>query len=215
MGLTIHYNLRSGARTPREVRELLSTLRARALDLPFAQVGEIVELSGDACQMDRLDRDDPLRWLACQAERLVEYDGGYVRVPPTHLVAFTTQPGAGCEPANFGFCRYPTTVTVDSGPARPRKCKVGVKRGEWVWGSFCKTQYASDPRLGGVQNFLQCHLLVIALLDRAKVLGLLDRVSDEGGYWGHRDISALGKEVGHWNALIAGFAGQLKDRIGD
>jgi hypothetical protein len=151
----------------------------------------------------------------CQAGRHVEHDSGYYFVQPRHLIAFTTLPGEGCEPANFGLCRYPASITVDSKSARPRKCKVGVKLGGWTWASFCKTQYASNPELGGVQNFLQCHLLVIAILDRAKALGLLDEVRDEGGYWEHRDVSALGKEVGHWNALIAGFAGRLKDLIGD
>jgi hypothetical protein len=57
----------------------------------------------------------------------------------------------------------------------------------WSWRSFCKTQYASNPQLGGVQGFLRCHLSVIRLLDAAQELGILGEVNDEGGYWERRD----------------------------
>ncbi|HQU45826.1 MAG TPA: hypothetical protein PK867_23630 [Pirellulales bacterium] len=55
----------------------------------------------------------------------------------------------------------------------------------WRWGSFCKTQYASDPKHGGPANFLRCHISLVALL-----------------------------EVGHWNELIAAALGALKDAFG-
>ncbi len=32
--------------------------------------------------------------------------------------------------------------------------KVPTKLAGWYWGSFCKTQYASDPECGGIPNFL-------------------------------------------------------------
>ena len=83
----------------------------------------------------------------------------------------------------------------------------------WLWTSFCKTQYASNPKLGGVENFLRCHLSLIRLLDHARELGMLKHVSDEGGYWEKRDVQALVQEVGEWNEAIAGFAGQLKDQL--
>ena len=49
MGLTIHYQLKSDTRSPAQARQLVEKLRQRALDLPFAEVGEVVELKGDAC----------------------------------------------------------------------------------------------------------------------------------------------------------------------
>ena len=56
----------------------------------------------------------------------------------------------------------------------------------WNWGSFCKTQYASDPNCGGIPNFLRCHISVITLLDRmAKLPGLKVTVDDEGKYGPH------------------------------
>lgn len=42
MGLTIHWKLQSQARSPTLAREQVSQLRQRALDLPFASVGEVV-----------------------------------------------------------------------------------------------------------------------------------------------------------------------------
>ena len=49
--------------------------------------------------------------------------------------------------------------------------KISPRLGGWHWSSFCKTQYASDPRCGGVANFLRCHISIITLLDRiAKLL---------------------------------------------
>ena len=95
----------------------------------------------------------------------------------------------------------------------PRRIRTGLSG--WCWSSFCKTQYASNPDCGGVENFLRCHLSVVRLLDHAKSLGVLADVSDESDYWEHRDIKALVEEVGEWNTMIAGLAGQLRDLIGD
>jgi len=116
--------------------------------------------------------------------------------------------------------------------------KVPTGLGGWRWSSFCKTQYASDPQCGGIPNFLRCHISVITLLDRmAKLPGLKVAVDDEGKYgpsvysddWkeayaagrkptyrrhkGRYSPAALAKEVGEWNAMIAGFAGALSDAL--
>ena len=82
----------------------------------------------------------------------------------------------------------------------------------WSWRSFCKTQYASNPECGGVENSLRCHLLVVAILDYAKMLGTLRRVSDEGGYW---RSGMCGASQGNRGVErdIAAFAGQLQDAL--
>jgi len=226
MGLTIHYSLRSSTRSPKKARELVAHLRGRALDLPFEQVGDIVELSGAECDFETLDQDDPNRWLLIQAGQNVDRpaSGGGTNsdsVAPIHVLAFEAQPGPGCEPANFGLCRYPAVIEVEDeehfvrgeGFVRPtRRIRTGLTG--WHWSSFCKTQYASNSDCGGVQNFLRCHLAVIKVLDQAKSLGILDEVSDEGDFWEKRDVRALAEEVGQWNEMIAAFAGQLKDQFG-
>jgi hypothetical protein len=78
------------------------------------------------------------------------------------MIAFETEPGDGCEEANFGLCQYPSEVS------QPQFGKRQTKLQGWSWHSFCKTHYASDPRCGGLPNFLRCHLGVVALLDEAQ-----------------------------------------------
>jgi len=80
-----------------------------------------------------------------------------------------------------------------------------------TWGSFCKTQYANDPRVGGTPNFLRAHMSVCAILERAQDLGFQVHVSDEGDFWTKRDVKALAEEVGQWDQMIAAQFGLLKD----
>ena len=80
-----------------------------------------------------------------------------------------------------------------------------------VWSSFCKTQYANDPRVGGWANFQRAHLSVLAILEHMQQLGFTVRVKDESDFWKHRDLAALAKTIGASDAMIAGMAGILKD----
>jgi hypothetical protein len=218
MGLTIHYSLRSAGDQAR-ARTLIQALYQTAQDLPFKELGPVVELSGDQCDYDCRSEHDPLRWLLIQAEESVEVpaqrsaSGGstyqtYQRVRPLRLIGFAAWPGDGSEASNFGLCQFPAVVDTSNGSLKTRLH-------HWRWSSFCKTQYASDPRCGGVPHFLQCHLTVVAMLDRAKELGCLERVSDEGEFWEKRDLPALVAEIGSWNEMIAAFGGRLKDLLGD
>jgi len=207
MGLTIHYSLQSNTQSAKHARELVEQLRQRALDLPFQEVGEIVELQGEQCDYQKHDRYDPRRWLLVQAGQYIERGNYHIPVSPSHVISFTTLPGEGTEQANLGLCKYPATIEVNG-----RRVRTNLKG--WRWSSFCKTQYASNPAHGGIEHFLKCHLAVIALLDHAKQIGVLREVSDEGEFWGKRDIEALAKSVGEWNSMIAGWAGRLKDALG-
>lgn len=49
MGLTIHYSLQSPKASKSQARSIIEQLRQRALDLPFASVGEIGDLQGQQC----------------------------------------------------------------------------------------------------------------------------------------------------------------------
>lgn len=111
-----------------------------------------------------------------------------------------------------------------------RKIKTGLAS-TWRYSSFCKTQYASDERCGGLPNFLRCHLSVIHLLDRIGQLPTMTvEINDEGKYgrsyytddpwaeervytWhdGKYDVPALVKEVGEWNEMIAVQFGAIND----
>jgi hypothetical protein len=119
--------------------------------------------------------------------------------------------------------------------AGTRRVRTGL--GGWRWSSFTKTQYASDPRCGGIPNFLRCHVGVVTLLDRIAALPSMEvEVNDEGKFgpsnysddwrearqagreptyvWhsGKYDVRALGSE--NWNEMIASFAGAMKDALG-
>jgi hypothetical protein len=217
MGLTIHYRLHSDTRSIQKARELAAELRSRARDLPFEKVDELIELSGSECDYQQCEQDHSHSWLLIQAQEHVDHPlkSGYsYTVAPTHVLAFSTWPGKGCEEANFGLCRFPETIEIDDPKQRGQHRIIPTRLGGWHWGSFCKTQYASNGECGGVTNFLRCHLSVIRLLDHASELGILQSVSDEGGFWEKRDLAALAHEVGDWNTMIAGLAGQLKDLFG-
>ena len=218
MGLTIQYSLKARGIEP-QARKLITALHQAAADLPFAELGHLIDLSGDECNFERRAADDPLRWYLVQAQELVAVKGPsrrpgggvaefHYRVTPTRVLGFTAWPGAGCEESNVGLCRYPATFTTPEGQT------LKTKLSGWCWSSFCKTQYASNPECGGIANFLRCHLTVVALLDQAKALGCLTNVNDEGGFWASRDVPALAKEIGSWNEMIAAFGGKLKDVLG-
>jgi hypothetical protein len=218
MGLTIHYSLKARG-SDAQARKLIQALHQTALDLPFKELGQVVDLSGDQCDFNKRDKEAPLRWLLIQTQEDVELVsqgrviGGqtcrsYQRVQPSRVIGFKAWPGEGCEQSNFGLCKFPAVVETEEGPVK-------TKLSGWRWSSFCKTQYSSNPDCGGVPNFLQCHLTVIATLDKAKELGCLADVDDEGDFWQKRDIKALVQEIGSWNEMIAALGGGLKDLVGD
>ena len=180
-----------------------------ALDLPFKEVGELREFKGEEADYQKADKEDPDLWFKVQAGSYTDTGN---RIEPQHILGFSTWPGEGCEAANFGFCRYPATIKVPAGRDQRKKQRTNLSG--WSWNSFCKTQYASSPECGGIQNFLRCHLCVVKLLDFILKTGLVTvKVSDEGEYWEKRDLGELAKEVGEWNEFIAAFAGKFKDEV--
>lgn len=207
MGLTIHYSLRSETESAAEARRLIEALRQRALDLPFASVGDVLEFRNEQC--DPHAHEHPRhRRLLTQAVSTIFPGGAMQDVVPEHVIAFTTDPGDGSEPANFGLCRYPPEI-VD----RDSKT-IETELPRWGWESFCKTQYASNPDCGGMENFLRCHLPVVGVLDQAARLGLLSEVTDESGFFDDRDVEGLAAEVMRWNRGLAAFTGTLIDIFG-
>jgi hypothetical protein len=137
MGLTIHYDLKADLTKPKDVHQLVEAMRQHALDLPFKEVGEVKAYKGPETGWD--NEDDPDRWLKIQAAGHVSVGQTHFTVPALNIIALSTLPGEGCEEANFGFCRYPAYFKTEKG-------RKATKLNGWRWHSFCKTQYASDPR---------------------------------------------------------------------
>jgi len=227
MGLTIHYELGLSADiTASEVKVKLQQLQEFCKTLSFKEVGDIKIFSGDACNYEKLDKDNPDRWLLIQSQKYVNYvdtyngirekrpedQSSYSRgVDAKKIIAFSTWPGEGCEEANFGLCIFPKTIIIESRNTSRKYRRKVPNSDKWIWGSFCKTQYANHPEYGGVKHFLKCHIGVIKVLDKAKELGFEVNVSDEGEYYTKRDVKDLIKEIGEWDSMIAAFGGMLKD----
>jgi hypothetical protein len=204
MGLTIHYTLGLDTNSARRVRHVLEQLRRRALELPFEEVGPLVDVSFDAKGRSQGEDARALQEAGLELSLPLE-DAG---VPPERLIGFSTMPGPGSEPADFTLYHYPAFVV------RGRK-KVPTGLEGWIGEHGCKTQYASNPAYGGIHNFLKCHLSVIRMLEFADALGILSDVYDEGGYWEHRDLRQLMDTVHEWNVRVATWAGRLKEQCRD
>jgi hypothetical protein len=191
MGLTISYTLTlkedvaSGV-----VRELVRRTALYARKIGCAEVSRVL----------RADRREDLAPLYFY---LGEPKGSfYTWVAPERGWLVQVLPGAGCETARFGVCQYPRRVPCARGDA-----PTGY-RGGWRFSSSCKTQYAGAH---GWENFLQCHLRVISLLDFWRGLGARVRVNDDGGFWKTRSVEKLREELRGYDGLVAAMSGVLKD----
>jgi hypothetical protein len=216
------------------IQPKLEQLRQRCIDLGFKEVSEIKIVEADFFRKhDSRKTNDEWSWWAVQAGKWINirprqwddgtgfklYDHAKVikrgkdihhypsfKLSPIMAIGFSAWPGEGCEEMNFGMCLYPSATEYGC-----ENISTGVKG--WHWSSFCKTQYASDEESGGVNNFLRCHMSVIAILDEAKKIGFKVSVSDEGDYHKKRSVKALTKEIGEWNEMMAGFVGTIKDAM--
>lgn len=84
---------------------------------------------------------------------------------------------------------------------------LGVWAGSWD----CKTQYAGGSQYGGPANFLDAHRCLITALDLGLALGLVESVSDDGGYWTHRSHERLLQQFNVYQNLIASLATQVRN----
>src|SRR5712691_11509928 len=103
MGLTIHYSLKSN-QDAEQVKQTVYKMRQLALDLPFEEVGEIVELQGEECNTEARraeskngdEKNESLFWLLIQAGQHIQcpWNKHISRtINPTRIIAFNTFPG--------------------------------------------------------------------------------------------------------------------------
>lgn len=212
MGLTIGYELRAPVDAAR-ARTIVQRLREHALSLPFARVTEVSELDPPDRGAGQPVEEDKAGGLRLHGACHVEVPSGtgdeeYATVDPIHVIRFVVQPN-GAETACIGLASHPDTVAHRRGDS---VIEVTTGLGDvYAWHSSCKTQYAALPDRGGVANFLEAHLALIELLDKARDLGCEVVVRDGGGYWEHRDQRRLLESLEEWNRLVAGFVGSLRD----
>ena len=150
MGLTIHYTLKS---KQDNAEQIVHQMRQLALDLPFEEVGEIVNLTGEQCNTEARraelqngdEKNGTLFWLLIQAGQSVKcpWNNHISRtVNPTHIIAFHTWPGPGSEAANFGLCLYPAEIEWEYDPEddqRFHEASNGWHKFSWdKWLGHCK-----------------------------------------------------------------------------
>ncbi|MFO0964876.1 MAG: hypothetical protein U0793_04705 [Gemmataceae bacterium] len=229
MGLTIHYDWKTRADVA-SARRLITRFRALALKLPFDHVSEIQEQDPpDGASRFRL-YEHPFRVGDLYLSR-TRGDGKeeLVNVPALHAVFFHVRI-EGAESASIGLASHPPVVLHredvierdEAGVERGRCLGAGDpiefptrRRGYYSWHSFCKTQYAANPKLGGETNFLKAHLSLIELLDQIQAAGMKVRIRDDSRYAKHRDIDRLLRSLRDWDAMVARVVGNLGDALGD
>lgn len=195
MGLTIHYKFNAGERSIEEVRQLINALHQVAKDLAFEKLDEeIIELTGAECTIP--EGSTPDRWFVLKLNAIKRDIHNFDHKEyPVHIIGFTALPRPGTEELDIFLCQYPGSP-------------------EWMAQSRCKTQYASLPEYGGDANFVLAHTMIIALLDKAQELKILEEVVDESGYWSDRNPHKLIAEGEKWNNLIVEI-GNILGRIPD
>jgi len=77
--------------------------------------------------------------------------------------------------------------------------------------SGCKTQFAALQQHGGLPNFLKAHKRLIQMLETGKELGIVQAVTDDGGYWETRDEAKLTRQMQLGAQCIAWLTGTLGD----
>ena len=233
MGLTVYYELAIKTDAAK-ARKLVARMRDFARRLPFDSVSEIFEYDppDGRFEFEKGNRKDgrgkPWTPGGLYLER--KRDDGLdelVDVPALHSISF----GAyvrGSETASFGLASHPAVVVhhedvvtqldlggedrrIGAGPAVEFPTRL---RGWYSWHGFCKTQYAANPRYGGVENFLRAHLSIYKMLDECKRLGMRMKVRDDGKYNLKRNQATLLKELAKMDELVAGVVGSLGDALG-
>jgi hypothetical protein len=228
MGLTVYYDWKTKTDV-RGARRLIARFRALALKLPLDEVSEIHEQDPPDgkwtfARYEHAFREGGL--CLCRRRR----DGGEetVSVPAQHALFFYARV-RGAESAPIGLASHPPVVLHQEdliernrdGSEHRRISGQGdviefrTRRGGYYsWHSFCKTQYAGNPKLGGEANFLKAHLSLIELLDQIQAQGIKVHIRDDSRYTKHRNVDRLLRSLREWDALVAGIVGKVGDALG-
>lgn len=227
MGLTVYYDWKVKTDL-RSARRLVAKFRAVALKLPFDKVSEIYERAPSDGEFAFRRYRGPFRHGDLYLSR-TRGDGRRetVCVPARHEMFFYVQV-RGAESAPVGLASHPPVVLHnedvierdEDGSECGRQIGGGDpiefptrRRGYYSWQSFCKTQYAGSPQLGGEVNFLKAHLSLIELLDQIRTAGVRVRIRDDTRYATHRNVDRLLRSLRKWDAIVARLAGAFGDAL--
>lgn len=214
MGLSLGYEIRATVSID-YARHLVQQMHEAALELPFDEVDDVLEWhAGEDSDEGDEAAVSLMQMLGSQygKKRMADGEDRWINIPPKHVIAFSITPADGSETAVFGLAAHPPVVEFTY-REETHLIETGLT-GQYSWTQACKTQYAGLQQHGGVENFLKAHLSLVKLLDRIAKLPVTLQVSDDSGYWDHRDEAQLRKQLASWNGLVAAFAGQMKDKLG-
>jgi hypothetical protein len=228
MGLTVYYGMKTRA-DANAARRMVARMYQRIRKLAWDEVSEVLEIDPPdgkyVFEKKEADRFKPggeylPRKRADGEEELVE-------VPSLHVIYFVARI-EGAESAMFGLASHPPVVVhraavIERGANGCEMKHIGAGeavevptrlRGWYSWRSFCKTQYAANPKLGGEEHFLRAHLSLFEAMDICKKLGLKTWIRDDARYHKHRSVEKLLESLRWHDELVAGFVGALGDRLG-
>jgi hypothetical protein len=227
MGLTIYYDWKTKIDAPR-ARRVIAKFRAMAQKLPFDKVSDIYEQDPpEGKPLYRLYDHSYREGNLYLARRRADGEEETVRMPALHALFFSVYV-KGAETAMIGLASHPPVVIHREDVIEHNKdgCResrhIGAgdaiefptrRRGYYSWHSFCKTQYAANPKLGGEANFLKAHLSLTELLDQIAASGVKVRIRDDSRYAKHRNVNRLLSSLREWDAIVANIAGGLADAL--
>jgi len=227
MGLTVYYDWKTKA-DMRAARRMIAKFHAIAQKLPFDEISGIYEQDPpDGHSLFRPYTHSFRQGGLYLSRTRADGERELVQVPALHAVFFHVRV-RGAESASIGLASHPPIVVHredcitrnKDGSVRERILGQGCtvefptrRRGCYSWHSFCKTQYAANPKLGGEANFLKAHLLLIELLDQIQAIGVNARVRDDSRYAKHRDVNRLLSSLRRWDAIIASVVGEFADAV--
>jgi hypothetical protein len=229
MGLTVYYDWKTKADTA-SARRMIVKFRAIAQKLPFDEISEIHEQDPPDGESAFHSYNDSFRQGELYLSRTRgDGDQETVHVPALHALFFYVYV-QGAESAPIGLASHPPVVVhredviernIDGsecgriiGQGDPIEFPTR-RRGYYSWHSFCKTQYAGSPRLGGEANYLKAHLSLIELFDQIQAAGVKVRIRDDSRYAKHRDVDRLLRSLRSWDAIVANIVGSFGDALGD
>jgi hypothetical protein len=215
MGLTIHYHLSTRNEWSEEtVLEWLGIVADYARHLGCANVGPVlparnfrlssIAASDDLATFPSLDNVTDILHQAGRGTKK-----RFVPISPDKGSAVAIDIGAGCQWFVLALCKYPAQWLCRHGSHMRRWYSTHISQ-EWQFSWFCKTQFAGQH---GAAHFLRCHKTVVSLLDFCQKSGVEVGVRDEARYWENRDETKLAASLHQSEALLAAFAGLLKDAV--
>jgi hypothetical protein len=229
MGLSISYDWKVKTDL-KSARRMIVRFHAIARKLPFDDVSEIYEQDPpDNNAIFRLYDGSFRRGALYLSRRRDDGKEEIVDVPALHALFFHVRVH-GAETASIGLASHPPVVVHhediiewnEDGSESGRLLGQGDpiefptrRRGYYSWHSFCKTQYAGNPKLGGEANFLKAHLSLIELLDQISAFDVQVRIRDDSKYARHRDVDRLLASLRDWDAIVASIVGNIGDALGD